>query len=53
MQSSDKGYQATIVPNRILTSICQRGMKSALWRTLSKIRCSWGLMKLLSWETVG
>ena len=31
-----------------LTFICQGGMKSALCRTLSKIFCSWGLMKELS-----
>lgn len=31
-----------------LTFICQLGMKSALWRTRSKIFCSWGLMKELS-----
>lgn len=31
-----------------LTFICQVGMKSALCRTLSKIFCSWGLMKELS-----
>lgn len=33
-----------------LTFICQVGMKSALCRTLSKIFCSWGLMKVLSEE---
>lgn len=32
----------------LLTFICQTGMKSALCRTLSKIFCNWGLMKLLS-----
>lgn len=31
-----------------LTLLCQLGMKSALWRTRSKIFCSWGLMKELS-----
>lgn len=34
----------------MLTVICQAGMKSALCRTLSKIFCSWGLMKELSEE---
>lgn len=34
----------------MLTFICQLGMKSALWRTRSKIFCSWGLMKELSGE---
>ena len=32
----------------MLTFICHVGMKSALCRTLSKIFCSWGLMKVLS-----
>lgn len=33
-----------------LTVICHVGMKSALCRTLSKIFCSWGLIKELSEE---
>lgn len=36
----------------MLTFICQVGMKSALCRTLSKILCSWGLMKELSDEKI-
>lgn len=36
----------------MLTFICQEGMKSALCRTLSKIFCSWGLMKELSEEII-
>ena len=36
----------------MLTFICQAGIKSALCRTLSKILCSWGLMKELSEENI-